>query len=498
MSDNKQGTFKDLINSLVSEIEKSDPSMKTHASRVANLCVLFMKDLERPPKEINQLYIAALLHDIGMVFIPKKISSRKTGLNESEMEYIKKHPLISEKILSKYEALKELSPIIRHHHEAIDGSGYPDGLKDENIPTGAKILCIVNSYDSFTTNGLNGIIMNMDDALSEIKKLSGRKFDRALTYRFIQFMRSDEEEKETSQENDRTDTGNNIESEEETTGSVNEIISGIIQKFKKQELNLPVLPEVVKDIQEVINLPSSGIDQLAAVIEKDAVISVRLIYVSNSALYRGTEKILTVKQAIPRIGAKETQSIVATIANKSLYEVKDKLFRKLMEKLWKHSLASAFAAKAISEELRLGESEKYYFMGLIHDIGKVLILKALGDAHQKNESLDFDEMLAGAKAVHTSFGSAILRKWGFSDDYSRICLLHSGAKFKNSTDSEILITNLAGNIAKKAGFSVTSDPDDINIATLDSRILLSIEPPQIDSIIEKVIIQMGETSDIFN
>jgi HD-GYP domain-containing protein (c-di-GMP phosphodiesterase class II) len=120
------------------EIEKKDPAMKAHATRVANQCVLFPKELDRPSKEINQIYIAGLLHDIGMVFIPDNISSRKNGLNESEMEFIKKHPILSEKILSKYDVLKEILPVIRHHHEAIDGSGYPDGLKDGDIPIGQK------------------------------------------------------------------------------------------------------------------------------------------------------------------------------------------------------------------------------------------------------------------------------------------------------------------------------------------------------------------------
>ena len=143
-------------------------------------------------------------------------------------------------------------------------------------------------------------------------------------------------------------------------GSLIEFIAEIVQNFKKHDANLPVLPEVVKDIQQVINSPSSVIDQLSAVIEKDGVISVRLISVANSVLYRGTEKILSVKHAIPRLGAKETQSIVATIAGKGLYEVKDEIFRKLMEKLWKHSLASAFAARSLSELKRLGDDEKFY------------------------------------------------------------------------------------------------------------------------------------------
>jgi len=498
LSENSQGTLKDLINTLMHEMEKNDPSMKAHATSVANLCVLFMKDLELPSKEANLIYIAALLHDIGMIYIPKEISAKKNDFNETEMEYIKKHTLISEKILSKYSMLKDILPIIRSHHEAFDGSGYPEGLKSNEIPFGSKILSIVISYDRFITNGINGKVMSHDDALNEIQKMSGTIFDKTLTDRFIKFMKPEEKSQEIDTPSNISEPATTNETFDPPPGSIKQIISEIIKRFKKHDVDLPVLPEIVQDIQEIINSPSSSVDQLASLIEKDAVISVRLIYVANSALYRGTEKILSVKQAIPRIGAKETQSIIATIANKGLYEVKDKVFKKLMEKLWKHSLASAFAARSLAELMRLGNSEKFYFMGLIHDMGKVLILKTLGDLHHKYESLDVDEMLDEAKAVHTSFGSSTLRKWGFSDAYTRMCLLHSGPKFKTTTDKEILLINLAGNIAKKAGYGVRSIPDDINIATLDSRIFLGIEPPDIDNIIENIEKLMEDVSDIFD
>jgi HD-GYP domain-containing protein (c-di-GMP phosphodiesterase class II) len=525
LSENGKGTLKELINDLMHEMEKNDPSLKSHSTRVANQCVLFLKDMERPAKEINQIYIAALLHDIGMIYIPKKITSKKSGLTETEMAYITKHTLISEKILAKYSALKDILPVIRSHHEAFNGSGYPEGLRANAIPAGSRIINIINSYDNYITNGINGRIMSHNDALDEIQKLAGTIFDKILVDHFVSFIKSHEITQERditldSQEPEKTsevpvktspepiksseepeETSEELETIEEPDtppGSVQEIISEIIQKFKKNDVDLPVLPEVVTDIQEVINSPSSGVEQLAAIIEKDAVISVRLIAVANSALYRGTEKILSVRQAIPRMGVKETQSIVTTIANKGLYEVKDKVFKKLMEKLWKHSLASAFAARLLAEKLRLGDSEKFYFMGLVHDIGKVLILKTLADLHYQYESLNIDEMLDEAKAVHTSFGSAILRKWGFSDAYTRMCLLHAGPKFKPNTDKEILLLNLAGNIAKKAGFGVRSNPDNINIVTLESRILLNIEPPVIDDVVENIEKLMSDVSDIFS
>ena len=100
--------------------------------------------------------------------------------------------------------------------------------------------------------------------------------------------------------------------------------------------------------------------------------------------------------------------------------------------------------------------------------------------------------------MHASFGSAILRKWGLGDEYARICLLHSGPKFKPGTDREILIMNLAGNIAKKAGYGVRSAPDDIDLTTLDSRLLLGIEPPDIEPIIKNIEKLMTDVSDIFN
>jgi HD-GYP domain-containing protein (c-di-GMP phosphodiesterase class II) len=148
MGNGAENTVKDLVKILVSVIEERDPYMKGHSERVATNCVLFSRRLGRTQKEINQIYLAGLLHDIGLVYIPLEITQKSEELTEDEMDMIKKHPLISEKIVSKHDMLKETLPIIRHHHEAVDGSGYPDGLKGDSIPVGAMILRIVNTYDS--------------------------------------------------------------------------------------------------------------------------------------------------------------------------------------------------------------------------------------------------------------------------------------------------------------------------------------------------------------
>ena len=137
-----------LVKTLVSVIEERDPFMKGHAERVATNCVLFSRQLGLSKMQINQIYLAGLLHDIGIVYIPLEITQKSGELPEEEMDMVKKHPLISEKILSKHDMLKAILPIIRHHHESFDGSGYPDGLKAEEIPIDGILLH--GAYDVLT------------------------------------------------------------------------------------------------------------------------------------------------------------------------------------------------------------------------------------------------------------------------------------------------------------------------------------------------------------
>ena len=501
---NHQISLKGLIHKLVSAIEARDPYMKGHSERVATNCVLFGRSLGLDPQEINQIYLAGLLHDIGIIYIPLEITQKTGDLTDEEMGMIEKHPLISEKIVSKYSLLNGILPIIRHHHEAVDGSGYPDGLKGDEIPLGAKIVCLVNSYDVMISARPGRQSMRVEDALTKIAGKSGKQYDKNLAEGFIRFIESKVPEKKTHIEH--KEKGRVIEGKADKVAgdaeeirkisTVDEIIQDMINRFKKGDITLPVLPKVVHDIQKVMSKPTTTVNELASIIERDAVISVRLISVSNSPMYRGTEKIFTVKQAIPRLGIKETQSIVTAIANRSLYSVKGNYYRSAMEKLWLHSLAAGYSAKAIAEELSFGETDLYFFMGLIHDIGKVLLLKTFSDIHAHNGSLDQGEVIAGIEEVHTSFGGTILRKWGFSEGLARISLLHQGPHFRQDTDKEILTVNLAGKMASKIGYSL-SDHEEIELSKLDSARLLDIESYRLDKLCEETKKKMDETTHIF-
>ena len=106
---------------------------------------------EYSSEDRQNLYLAGLLHDIGKLYIPLEIVQKSEKFTEDEMALLKQHPVIAEKILCHLGFLQGVLPIIRHHHEAFDGNGYPDGLKGDKIPYGAKALSLMDSFDAMTS-----------------------------------------------------------------------------------------------------------------------------------------------------------------------------------------------------------------------------------------------------------------------------------------------------------------------------------------------------------
>jgi len=278
--------------------------------------------------------------------------------------------------------------------------------------------------------------------------------------------------------------------------SVREAIVGIVELYKKGNVSLPVLPQVIQNVERVLNEPHSDTEDLANVIKKDSVITIRLLAVANSPFYRGTEQITDVSQAIPRLGFKETRSIVMAIANKSQYQVDNREFKTLMEALWTHSAASAYCAKSIAQKLRLPEVEKLFLMGLVHDIGSVFLIKNLSDISvEKNVSFNHEEILKGVQDTHLQFGGAILKRWGFDQSFVEVAAEHDKSLYSPNTSKNILIVNLANNIARNMGFSLHDDP--VDMEALSSRELLAIDIATIDAISSRVAMAVQKSADAF-
>jgi putative two-component system response regulator len=141
-----------VLFSLVLSIEAKDPYTKEHCNRLSTYSVALAERLQLPSHLCRALHLAGIVHDVGKVAIPEQILLKAGPLTPEERKVMEQHPLIGERICAPLKSLRHVLPIIRHHHEKLDGSGYPDGLKGEEIPLTARILQIVDIYDALATD----------------------------------------------------------------------------------------------------------------------------------------------------------------------------------------------------------------------------------------------------------------------------------------------------------------------------------------------------------
>ncbi len=461
----------ELVHTLAALIGEKDAMLKNHSKRVAdnsaNFCEAYKLLTE---DEIFNLYLAGMLHDIGLIFFPNALLRDTENRSDDQEVNMRKHPVVGEKILSNLSTLKDLVPLIRHHHELVDGSGYPDGLNGDNIPLGARILGLFNELDTMIFPFSKSPARSVEEALAEIKKCAGEQFDANLIDQFIEFVEA-----------------NTAESEDyllkKQNASMRVIFAKIIKDFTAGKITPPVMPQVVREVQSVIKQKTSTADDVAKVIEKDPVISLRLISIANSPVYRGIQEIRNVKEAIPRMGLKETLNIIIAVVNKSLYETDRPQFRILMDKLWVHSLACAYGAKLIAERLKLVDLEKFFLMGLVHDIGKSVLLKAFSGIRQI-KSMSLDVILANIQQGHTSVGGVMLRRWGFDDNFIKVVTMHEGQELTEQTEKEILVIHLANMLSRTIGFSLFDE--EVDFSELDSAKFLEMDENALNQIGEEI------------
>jgi diguanylate cyclase (GGDEF)-like protein/putative nucleotidyltransferase with HDIG domain len=183
---------KELFNSISAFtmiINAKDDYTYGHSLRVMELAKRLALRLELKGELIQQITSGALLHDIGKMEIPRDILNKQGRLTKKEWELFRQHPGWGADIISPLKSLSELSDIISCHHENFDGTGYPEGIRGEDIPLGARILRIVDSYDAMTTVRPYQSALSSEAALEDLAKYSGTHYDPWILKEFIQMMR---------------------------------------------------------------------------------------------------------------------------------------------------------------------------------------------------------------------------------------------------------------------------------------------------------------------
>ena len=178
--------FFQTTDSLADAIEKRDPYTGGHTQRVTQYSLAIAKYLQLKPLERKWLKIGSVLHDIGKVGIEDQILRKPARLNPEEFDMIKRHCNIGVEIIEHVRQLRESIPGVKSHHEQLDGKGYPDGLKGEEIPVLAKIVAVADTFDAMTTDRPYRKAMEKEAAVKELERCSGTQFDKNVVEAFIQ------------------------------------------------------------------------------------------------------------------------------------------------------------------------------------------------------------------------------------------------------------------------------------------------------------------------
>ena len=184
LTDNK---IWDIATSLAGAIDAKDPYTKGHSTSVSKFSEALARAINLPEKEVERITLGALLHDVGKIGIPEAILKKEGPLSDDEWAIMKQHPVIGvEKVLQPNASLRDLIPIVRHHHERIDGKGYPDNLKNGDIPLAAKIVAIADTYHALISDRPYRKGMNIEKAISILEEGAGTQWDADLVRTFIQ------------------------------------------------------------------------------------------------------------------------------------------------------------------------------------------------------------------------------------------------------------------------------------------------------------------------
>jgi diguanylate cyclase (GGDEF)-like protein len=183
--------LREAIETLTNAAEAREQNSAGHGEMVARYSEIIARSLSLPPEEIGDLTFASRVHDVGKIFVPERILNKPGPLTEDEFYLLKWHSRVGGEILATLPEGKKLQEAVQHHHESFDGGGYPDGLRGEKIPLWARIMAITDAYVNMTTERSFAAAKTSEQALTELEKMSGTRYDGMLVRILIRELKTE-------------------------------------------------------------------------------------------------------------------------------------------------------------------------------------------------------------------------------------------------------------------------------------------------------------------
>jgi HD-GYP domain-containing protein (c-di-GMP phosphodiesterase class II) len=177
------------ITTLEQALKARDNYTRQHSERTAELSVALAKELGLDETSREEVWLASQMHDIGKIGVRDDILLKPDRLTAKEWEAIKRHPIIAEEILKPIKGIEPVVSIVRAHHENFDGTGYPNGIKGDDIPLGAQILAVADTYSALTDDRLYHKQDGIDEAIEKMNKMAGKKLNPRILEEFKKMIR---------------------------------------------------------------------------------------------------------------------------------------------------------------------------------------------------------------------------------------------------------------------------------------------------------------------
>ena len=202
--------YLESIETLRYTVEAKDTYTRGHSDRVSAYSVLIGEKLGLSEQDLKTLKIGGLFHDVGKIGVPDAILQKESKLTDDEYSEIKNHPSIGAHILSTASIFKDIIPIVKHHHEKYDGTGYPSKLKGTEIPYLARIAAVADSFDAMTSKRTYRNSLDIDTVINEIKRCKGTQFDPEIADVFLDILEHDYDKIEEIREKYNPDIAENV------------------------------------------------------------------------------------------------------------------------------------------------------------------------------------------------------------------------------------------------------------------------------------------------
>ncbi len=303
------------------------------------------------------------------------------------------------------------------------------------------------------------------------------------------------------------------EASEPVPAGTSQIFGDVSLFLNSRKIRLPSLPRIQVKFREMVKT-GTIFQKIADLLKKDVAISAELIRISNSVYYRGFMENKSLKQAISRLGFAATEQIVNELSSRDFFTMRKKKYRSLIENVWKHSIASAYAAEFTSDTLHMALPADPFTMGLLHDIGKLVLLQIIAEMERRgkfNGGIQEDNLIETIGEHHCLFGAKLLEKWKYSDSYIYTALHHDSLQQQEADGQmegphqqeavlpkELLVVHFANQLAKSIGYDVIPSPNpNMDLQAVVSVKRLKLNSSQIGKTRAKVIEAMQEALELF-